>query len=470
VKIQVTGENAPNVVVDGRQGVVIEAAVGPVSSVNGRGGAVTGLAEAADVPGVAEAAVEEHAEASDPHGDRAYASATFATQTLTARTDRGIYIPPGWGTGWRTKLAAAQAGSGKAVLATVGGSSTQGYYASNVRTKGWVDLLRTSLQATYGDGGSGFRGSSLTSLFQTANSVPAEATAAYNAAGNLATLSGTWSAGGNDFGPGAYYVFTQQAGATWTLSVRGSTIRIYTVGGGGNHANFTYSVDGSAAVPVTDIGGAQQIQVTTITGLSAASHQVVLTYAGTGSNFLSVCGIAGENTSGVIVNNFARYGSRAANYSGVTVSGDQTMSTGYNGGPQYPADLVILTHGPNDANNNDSGDTWAKNTRKMISYIRDGAGATGTTDLAIMMPHVGAYDTTNYLYQDYCERALGLAHTFGAAVVNMWTLGNNSWNYWHSFGYWANASSPGTAGTDQVHPSDAGHQAIADVLAPILTA
>lgn len=49
MKVLVSGENAPNVVVDGRRGVIIEARVGPVSSVNGRGGAVTGLAEAADV-------------------------------------------------------------------------------------------------------------------------------------------------------------------------------------------------------------------------------------------------------------------------------------------------------------------------------------------------------------------------------------------------------------------------------------
>jgi hypothetical protein len=48
VKVQVTGENAPSVAVDGRRGVVIEARVGPVSSVNGRGGAVEGLAEAAN--------------------------------------------------------------------------------------------------------------------------------------------------------------------------------------------------------------------------------------------------------------------------------------------------------------------------------------------------------------------------------------------------------------------------------------
>lgn len=49
MRIQVSGENAPPVVVDGRQGVVIEARVGPVSSVNGRSGPVTGLAEADEV-------------------------------------------------------------------------------------------------------------------------------------------------------------------------------------------------------------------------------------------------------------------------------------------------------------------------------------------------------------------------------------------------------------------------------------
>lgn len=57
MRVQVTGENAPNVVVDGRQGMVIEARVGPVSSVNGRGGAVTGLAETGYVDATVNAAV-----------------------------------------------------------------------------------------------------------------------------------------------------------------------------------------------------------------------------------------------------------------------------------------------------------------------------------------------------------------------------------------------------------------------------
>ncbi|MET7687975.1 glycosyl hydrolase family 28-related protein [Streptomyces sp. NPDC005483] len=78
MRIQVTGENAPGVTVDGRRGIVIEAQVGPVFSVNGRAGAVSGLAEAADVPAIADTAaadaITSHVAATDPHGDRAYAA------------------------------------------------------------------------------------------------------------------------------------------------------------------------------------------------------------------------------------------------------------------------------------------------------------------------------------------------------------------------------------------------------------
>lgn len=74
MKIQVTGEqDVDQIDVNGGQpSRTIEVAAGLVSSVNGRTGAITGLAEAAAVPGVAAAAVAAHVAATDPHGDRAY--------------------------------------------------------------------------------------------------------------------------------------------------------------------------------------------------------------------------------------------------------------------------------------------------------------------------------------------------------------------------------------------------------------
>lgn len=88
MRIQVTGENAPPVVVDGRQGVVIEARVGPVSSVNGRVGAVTGLAEAADVPNLDVANIRDYGAVPD---------GSDATAAVQAAIDAGgiTYIPPG---------------------------------------------------------------------------------------------------------------------------------------------------------------------------------------------------------------------------------------------------------------------------------------------------------------------------------------------------------------------------------------
>jgi lysophospholipase L1-like esterase len=391
---------------------------------------------------------------------------TFAQTSRSALDDLGLYIPPGWGTRWKAALTAAKAGGGKATLATIGASSTQGYYASNLRTKGWPGLLRASLQAAYGDGGDGYWSTALSPLFQAANSIPAAAQSAYAAAGNLVSLTGSWSAGGSDYGPGAFYLFcSATATATWS-SLRGTTLSVFTIDGGSpTRSNWTYSVDSGAPVTVTDGGGASQtIRRTTISGLSPGTHSLTISYAGP-SGYLSVCGVAAENATGVVVNNLARYGSRAANYANV----DQVLAAPWMAGPSYSADLTILAHGPNDATGSDSGDTWAKWQRRIMQTIRDTDGADGTADLMIVLPHIGRYDTSTWLYQDYAQRSLGLAHAYGAALVDLWTLGRNSWNHWNSLGYWGNSSNPGAAGSDSVHPSDAGYQHIADTLLPILT-
>jgi lysophospholipase L1-like esterase len=392
---------------------------------------------------------------------QASADARYPLLTRSARSDLGIYIPPGWGTNWKNKLAAAKAGTSQAVMATIGSSSTQGYYASNLRSKGWVDLLRANLQATYGDGGSGFRSSSLTSLFQSANGVPAAATTAYTNAGNLATLTGTWTAGAGDYGPGAYFVETTAASATYTVSVYGTTARIFTLDGG--YANWTYAVDGGAPVTVADSLGTANIRVTNITGLTAGSaHQIVVTYAGDTVKKLSVCGIAGENASGVIVNNLARYGSRAYNYAEV----DQTLGAPWMAGGSYPADLVILAHAPNEAVNNSTGDSWARWQNRIMNTVRE---ARPDADLMMVLPHTGKYDVGHWLYQDYAARARGMAESYGAALIDMWTIGKNSWNYWNTLGYWGNSASPGATGTDNIHPGDTGHAYISSVLLPILS-
>ncbi|MFD7776651.1 GDSL-type esterase/lipase family protein [Streptomyces sp. NPDC059753] len=395
---------------------------------------------------------------------QAAADARYAMLTRSSRNDLGIYVPPGWGSFWRAKRDAAS--TGKATIAVVGGSASQGMYASNPITKSWPGAVRSSLQTTYGDGGSGFHSTSLSSTILASGD--SAALAAWTTAGAIVAQTGTWVQSGNKFGPGLCGIYTETTGDTLTFSgVRGTTVKIYTVSGG-TRPNFTYSIDGGSAVTVTQNTGAAAIQVTTVTGLTSGTHSVKLTCGTTTTgNYLTVVGVEGTNATGVVVNNLAMGGASSASYANNTTA--QLNST-WNGGVDYPADLVIYTAGPNDATANTTGDAWAANVAKFLKAVRDTGSATGTTDVIIMLPHLGTHDTTNYKYQDFALRARSLAEVYGAAFVNMWAIGRNSWEYWRTLGYWGTSAGTGAAGTDAVHLSDAGFAFMANQVLPILTA
>ncbi|MEU8948785.1 SGNH/GDSL hydrolase family protein [Streptomyces sp. NPDC048489] len=384
-----------------------------------------------------------------------------------ARNEPGYFVPPGWGQFWRAKRNAAKAGTGLATVAAVGSSSTQGLYSSNLVTSSFVGKLTNGLQSSFGDGGSGFFGSGRSSQFLGAS---ASTTAWAGIPGNLTTNTGTWSIG-NPYGPGANYLFTQTNGDTISFLVRGTRIRIYTLGGAGR-VNFTYSIDGGTAVAVTDSGaGVSTVQVTSVTA-SVGQHQVTLRHNGTNGSSFAVCGVTGENTTGVVVNNYGLSGAGSGTFTDVA---PQYGPAQWSGGPDYPADLVVYALGANDAFAGLAGDAWATNLRMFLQTAKDGstlagAKATGNTDVLILMQHIGQYDTTHWKWQDYSARVRGIAHAYGAAVVDLWTLGRNSWNYWNSLGHWGNSATVGIAGTDVIHMSDAGHLFTANTLLPILSA
>lgn len=389
--------------------------------------------------------------------------------SMTPRNDLGIYIPPGWGQFWKPKRNAA--GTGLATIAAVGSSSTQGLYASNLLTTSFVGRIITSLQTTYGDGGSGYFSSSRTTLWQGA-STPINAWAALS--GNFATLTGADWAAGNPYGPSGVYMYTQTVGNTISFTFRGTKCRIYTISGAGR-SNWSYAVDGGSTVNVTDSGtGGDTVQVTTTATLSAGTHTIVLTKAGSAGTTFGVHGVTGENATGVVVNNFGISGASSAYFAG---SGfiDAYGIGRWSGGPDYPADLVIYAAGANDANAGVDPDSWAANLRVFLQGVKDGQNmsavkALGTTDVLILMQHIGQYDTTNLKWQSYVAQARGIAESYGAALVNMWPLGRNSWNYWNSLGYWGNsAAAGGVSGQDSIHMSDAGHQAVANAIIPVLT-
>lgn len=393
--------------------------------------------------------------------------ARYPLLTQTARSDVGVFVPAGWGSFWKAKRDAAA--TGKAVIAAVGSSSSQGLYSGNLLTDSFVSKLRTQLQTSYGAGGSGFFSATRSLTYLSASTL----TNAWDAiSGNLATMSGTWS-GGNYYGPGGFYMFTGTAGGYIQFAkVNGTTVKIYTMSGGGR-ANWQYQIDGGSIVSITDSGTAS-IQVTTVTGLSAGDHTVKIIQNSAATVTLCVCGVAGENATGVIVNNYGLSGATSANFAAATNEIYQPQT--WNGGPDYPCDLLIYNLGANDANAGTAIDTYVQNVHKFLKSVRDGTAAggalaSGNTDILILMQHIGKYDNATPKWPDYSDRIRGIAEAYGAAVVNMWPLGRTSWNYWNNLGNWGTSGSTGgVAGTDNIHMSNAGHTAVYNALLPILTA
>ncbi|MFI7329370.1 glycosyl hydrolase family 28-related protein [Streptomyces rubiginosohelvolus] len=368
----------------------------------------------------------------------------------------GVYVPDGWGKFWRAKRDAAE--SGKARIIAVGDSVTKGYYCSDLVTKNYVGILRTALQSAYGDGGSG-----LFSVNRTPAIIGAkpEAIAAWQANGSIATTTGTWTDTVLWYGPGISSIYATAA-ATATFTVRGSTLKIYTLAGVNTpNAGYTYSIDGAAAVAVADPGlSSASVRTQTVTGLSAGTHTVVISYNGSGGSRLQLIGVAGERDTGVIVDNAGRSGAQTSHY---FVAG--TGNTLWHGGTSQPADLVIYALGLNDANQNVTLDAWAANVYSTLNTIK-GTG-TGATDLLLVMQHRGNFAGT--IYSQYGARMRGIAEEYGAALVNLWPMGQNNYAYWQGLGYWGDQANPGAAGSsDLVHLSDAGHAYVASKLLPLL--
>ncbi|MEU5284114.1 SGNH/GDSL hydrolase family protein [Streptomyces sp. NPDC020755] len=371
-------------------------------------------------------------------------------------THFGVYVPPGWGTVWKAQRAA----SGLARIVVAGDSLSQGYFASDLTNSSWVGLVRQALQTQYGDGGSGFYSTSRSSAVMSAS---AGALAAWEANNSIATLTGTWTLGALNFGPGITFI-QAAAAATATFQVSGSIVKIFNISGAAPRAGFTYTIDGGAAVPVPVTIGPTGVQVTTVTGLTEGEHTVTIGWDGAVSEILYLVGVAGENTAGVVVDNLARAGSRSSHWANGNI-----LNSPYNGGTGYPADLVICSLGLNDAANAVTGADWSANMGTYLRAVR--AAHDGETDILLLLHHIGDYGSTAgaAAYHTYAAQFQSLAAAYGAATVNLWAQGRNSWDYWNGLGYWGDGTTPGPAGTDLVHASDAGHAYIASQVLPILT-
>ncbi|MFB7420784.1 GDSL-type esterase/lipase family protein [Streptomyces sp. NPDC056210] len=378
-----------------------------------------------------------------------------ATPTSNTPQPLGVFVPTGWGTNWKAKRNAAATG-GKARMVVVGGSSSQGYYATNLHSGGWVGNVRAALQGQYGNGGSGIFPVSRSPRYID-GAQDAAALSVWQANGSAVTATGTWDLGGTRTGPGATQIYTTTAGATLTFKVTGTTVKIYTVMGSGRAA-FTYAIDGAAAVNVPNSATATPVAVTTVTGLTNAQHTVVLKHndVGGGSNYLTVIGVSGENASGVVVDNCAKAGAPS-----------ETFASNYdwNGGASYPADLVVFTAGPNDVTGAVTANQWETN---VMTYINAARAANPLVDVMLVLPHFGVHTNDPTLYAGYAAKARTINQTQNVALVDLWSSGLRYWDYWKAQGFWGDAAVPGAEGSNSVHPGDKGYANIASIIAPVI--
>ncbi len=374
---------------------------------------------------------------------------------LQSIQSQGIYIPPSWGQFWRP--ARNDAGVSRARIICVGGSMTEGYYSSDTLQDSWVGKMRTAVQSSYGNGGAGMFSTSRTDVISSAT---AGAVTEWEGNGSFATTTGPWAAGAQFFGPGISFITTTAAATATFTRLRGTSIRMFNISGSAPRAPFTYSIDGGPPVNVIVPTGTTAIQETEVTGLSNTDHTVVITWNGVPGDTLSFVGVSAYNSTGVVVDNLGRAGSLAANWSVASALGPA-----YNGGPSYPGDLVITGFGPNDAASSVDADTWIQSVATYLNTVRQATN--GETDIIFVHHHFGNF-TNPQFYANYASRMRAIADNYNAAMVNLWAVGRNSWDYWNSFGYWGDANDPGPSGTDNIHASNAGHQFISDTITPIV--
>lgn len=395
----------------------------------------------------------------------------------------GVVVPTGWGSFIAPKLAAAKAGTALASVAVVGDSISQGLFTSDPYTKAWPALFAADLQAKYGSGGSGFAGVNLargafteegnnTKLNGYATGLLVDAAATWTTFDGAASTSvpslyqcgvcsnfpGLGSFGMCD-GPGATLICNttnhNTAGAynTGTLTfnrVRGTTVK---VAYNNNSAQaFTVKVDGTTVGTVTPTSTAT-VAVATFTGQTNASHTVVITPSAAG--LVAIYGVWGTNASGVVVNNYSRWGfSSGAFAPDVTTYGHPSDWSGGSSDP-FPCDLLIYSMGLNDYFYQVPPQLFGRNMTRALRAIKGGTAKAGALDVLVVMNHQGSFASGDD-YGAYVALAQDIAANFGAAYVDLWTIYRNNYTYAQPLNFFGDGTADGLPGT-AIHPGDTGH-------------
>jgi hypothetical protein len=389
----------------------------------------------------------------------------------------GWVVPTDWGSSWRAKLNAASAGQALAVAAVLGDSNSFGYWASDLAQTSWVERLRAMLASVAGNGGSGFQSQarSSTVMYNPNAGVPSYYK---SVAANVWAQSAGWRASPvpHNYGPGAGSLEATVAGASVSNFIIGSQLGIWYYDGG---ADFTVQIDGQTVATVTV--GTSNLPIHSVFDVPGGvvgihSWKIIAGYNATTAVGTTICGVEGLAPTGVRIDNFAFPGLSSAFWNNT----DQPVGSGtYAGGFRNPADLVIYELGGIDMVSSTAyakgmpADTWAQNVESYLAGVMNntfGGDARGLTDVLFLFPIANSTADVNRLFLQYKARSIGIAQSYGAALLDMNAMWHSSWNAWQKAGYAGNQAVPKASGTDYNHPSDGGHLWMAQQLLQLLGA
>ena len=408
-------------------------------------------------PGIA-TSVPPSATSVPPSATSVPPSATSVPPSATSVPPSATSVPPSATSAALPRFSAALAQSSSKLVrvAVIGDSIAYGLYASAPApvptSTSWPGIVRAGLQASYGDGGTGFV-SSAASPDDSAGAYPSGSWPVNHYGSNWTIQQASSSTAYQSIN--AFAMTTQHPGDYITFAVRGSSIVVWYVSAPGG-ATFSVQIDGTTvASAVNSAAGAAASNSTLFAGLAGGAHLVTITHTGAAGSAATIMGVDAVNGRGVVVDLYAQSGQSLTGF----VAAHGAVATA--GAAARQASLLILALGVNDA----SGGVSATAAQAAFQTL---TAAFSGVDTVYVYSSYGALNNPD-LYTSYQSFIAPAVNVF----VDSWTLDTHrSYQYGLSICYWGFYGQPGAcnnAGADNIHPSDSGHALIArDVLAALL--
>jgi len=319
------------------------------------------------------------------------------------------------------RIALSQVGERIINIPFLGDSITEGEGATSDYTLGYFAQLRANLQAIYGDTGVGFISTK------------------YSHNNPQWSYVGTWGASG-EFGVSGTAQIATGSSNTATLHFTGTAIDIVVISGTVT-GTFTAQVDGTTPINFDTNDGTVSTKIYPITGLIEGSHTLVIT-APTSNSIYLVGATPKRGSTGIRTHMCSLWGTIVGTASPVNAMEAEIA--------QFNPDLTVIAYTANNYDGQTSIETYKSQYQTLITKAKSYGD--------VLLLATGQRGNLLTIGQSVYVQALkDLAILNNCAMVSIFDL----------WGSYENAVAMSWM-ADEVHPSNAGHRNISDILFKVL--